>query len=113
MVGLTPGGPPPHSPIIGALGRAGAVGYAYMAPPGHRGAAMFAVVLTCVSFAPADDLPAKVDPAELKRFEGAWRLTTQEHGGKKSDKKEIAGITLDVKGTKWVTRDGVEVKEEA
>lgn len=74
---------------------------------------MFAVVLTCVSLAVSDAVPAKVDKTALKKLAGSWRLTAQEHGGKKSEKKEIATITLDVKEAKWTTRDGVEVKEES
>jgi uncharacterized protein (TIGR03067 family) len=74
---------------------------------------MLTVVLTCLSLTAGDAAPAKVDQAALKKFEGSWKLTAQEHGGKKSEKKEIATITLDVKGAKWITRDGVEVKEEA
>jgi uncharacterized protein (TIGR03067 family) len=74
---------------------------------------MFAVVLTCLSLAASDAVPTKVDKAALKKLEGSWRLTTQEHGGKKSEKKEIANITLDIKVSKWTTRDGVEIKEES
>ncbi|MFO0843407.1 MAG: TIGR03067 domain-containing protein [Gemmataceae bacterium] len=74
---------------------------------------MFPLALTCLSLAAPDAPAAKIDREALKRFEGSWKLTAQEHGGKKSDKKEIVRVTLDVKGAKWTTRDGVEVKEEA
>jgi uncharacterized protein (TIGR03067 family) len=73
---------------------------------------MLAVVFTSAFLAPGGDPAPRLDKAALNQFAGAWRLTAQEHGGKKSEKKEIAQVTLDVKGGKWTTRDGVEVKEE-
>jgi len=54
-----------------------------------------------------------VDREELKRLQGTWGVTSQEHGGKKSDAKDIANLTVEVSGAKVTTRDGVDVKEDA
>jgi uncharacterized protein (TIGR03067 family) len=72
---------------------------------------MLALVLSACASLPA--APAGVDKDALAKLQGTWQLTSQEHGGKKSDAKEIAAITLEVKGAKFTIRDGVDVKEDA
>ena len=54
-----------------------------------------------------------VDEASLNLLQGDWQVTEQEHGGKKSDKKEIAKLTLSVEKKAFTTRDAGDVKEEA
>src|SRR4051794_25834979 len=72
---------------------------------------MFAVLLTMA--VAAVQAEAGVDREELKRLQGTWAVMSQEHGGKKSDAKSIANLTVEVAGTKVTTRDGVDVKEDA
>lgn len=74
---------------------------------------MLALVVCLMPALVPDTPPASVDKEALKNLQGNWQLTSQEHGGKKSEAKEIANITLEVKGAKFIIRDGVDVKEDA
>lgn len=57
--------------------------------------------------------PKGVEEAALKQLQGGWRLTAQEHGGKRSTAKEIAGLTLEVAKARFTSREGADVKEDA
>lgn len=57
--------------------------------------------------------PTGIDEAALKKLQGAWRVTAQEHGGKRSPAKGLASLTLEVAGSRFTTRDGTDVKEDA
>jgi uncharacterized protein (TIGR03067 family) len=54
-----------------------------------------------------------VDAQELKKFAGAWAVIEHEHGGKKTPRKEILSLAVEMKGEKMTTRDGTDVKEES
>jgi uncharacterized protein (TIGR03067 family) len=70
-------------------------------------------VAVLVSSAALSQAPGAVDAAALKKLQGKWQLTAQEHGGKKAKALEVAAITLEVRKEKFVIRDGVDVKEDA
>src|SRR3954470_5836320 len=74
---------------------------------------MFVVLLTIAVASTQAAGEAGVDKEELKRLQGTWAVTSQEHGGKKSDAKSIANLTVEVSAAKVTTRDGVDVKEDA
>jgi uncharacterized protein (TIGR03067 family) len=60
------------------------------------------------------ETPKGVEESSMKKkLQGTWRLTAQEHGGKKSTAKEIANLTLEVSKSRFTSRDGDDVKEEA
>lgn len=72
----------------------------------------FALLLVTALLA-ADQAKPILDQAALKKLEGKWQLTRREHGGANTDAKEIKAVTVEVKGTTLIIRDGAEVKEEA
>ena len=75
---------------------------------------MLAVAFLLSSTALLEAPPAAgVDEPGLKKLQGKWQLTGQEHGGKKAAAKEVAGITLEVSKAGFTTREGVDVKEDA
>jgi uncharacterized protein (TIGR03067 family) len=73
---------------------------------------MAIMLLVCLAL---EDVPAKVelDKAELKKLQGAWHITTQEHGGKKTSAKELFSLSMVVDGERMTTRDGPDLKEDA
>ena len=74
---------------------------------------MFAVLFTVALLTSEAPSQAGVDREELKKLQGTWAVTSQEHGGKKSEATSIANLTVEVSGTKVTTRDGLDVKEDA
>jgi uncharacterized protein (TIGR03067 family) len=53
------------------------------------------------------------DKAELKKLEGAWVITAQEHGGKKTPAKDLLSLSMTVEGKQMRTREGADLKEDA
>jgi uncharacterized protein (TIGR03067 family) len=57
--------------------------------------------------------PKGIDEGALKKLQGKWQVTALEHGGKKSELKDIASLTLEVAKSRFTSRDGGDVKEDA
>ena len=74
---------------------------------------MLAFLLAASSLVVSEGPKVVVDEASLRKLQGDWQVTEQEHGGKKSDKKEIAKLTLQIAKSSFLTRDAGDVKEEA
>jgi len=66
-----------------------------------------------VALAALAEAPKGIDEAALKKLQGSWQVTAQEHGGKRSPAKELASLTLEVARSRFTTRDGGDVKEDA
>lgn len=73
---------------------------------------MLAVAMLAAALAPPET-PVAVDAAALKKLQGTWQLTGQEHGGKKAEMKDLADTTLEVNRTAFTSRDGIDIKEDS
>jgi uncharacterized protein (TIGR03067 family) len=62
-----------------------------------------AVVIACPAAFAEDEKPKKDDQnkKDLKALQGTWKLVKQVRNGKETDKDQIAGFTVTVKGDKW------------
>lgn len=54
-----------------------------------------------------------VDREALKGLQGKWAVASMEHGGKHSKPADLAALTLEIDGTRFTARDGVDTKEDA
>jgi uncharacterized protein (TIGR03067 family) len=73
---------------------------------------MWVVLVVCLIGSEAPKKPV-VDAAELKKLAGHWEVAQQEHGGKKTPAKKLAGLAVEVSGKRMTTREKGDVKEDA